>query len=179
MEGDDKMKLSAMIIDPVSNEEFTLSFPLSRLNRDFSKLNVTVSLDGFDGHLQIEYNKSPVGPYQGPYDQNEALDLSIQLPDSDLDFKQYTEFRHSDTLECKKFAVKGNYVEVEDLYKIDALKIADEENDEDEENVENDGDNESDKGDEDKLHYTCQYGKCSVPCPCSTCCTGDEQCTDH
>jgi hypothetical protein len=179
MEGDDKMKLSAMIIDPVSNEEFTLSFPLSRLNRDFSKLNVTVSLDGFDGHLQIEYNKSPVGPYQGPYDQNEALDLSIQLPDSDLDFKQYTEFRHSDTLECKRFAVKENYAEVEDLYKIDALKIADEENDEDEENVENDGDNESDKGDEDKLHYTCQYGKCSVPCPCSPCCTGDEQCTDH
>ena len=27
MEGDDKMKLSALIIDPVSNEEFILSFP--------------------------------------------------------------------------------------------------------------------------------------------------------
>ena len=112
------------------------------MNRDFSKLNVTVSLDGFDGHLQIEYNRSPVGPYQGPYDQNEALDLSIQLPDSDLDFRKYTEFRHSDTLECKRFSITENYNDVEDLNKIDALKISDEEDEE------TDGDDESDNGDE-------------------------------
>ena len=126
---DDSMKLSALIIDPNTNEEFTLSFPFSRINRDFSNLNVTVSLAGFDGHLQVEYNKSAVGPYQGPYDQNEALDLSIQLPDSDLDFKKYTEFRHSDTLACKKFCIKESYDEIEDLKKIDALTIDDEEYD--------------------------------------------------
>ena len=61
------IKLSALIIDPNTNEEFCLSFPLSRMARDISNFNVTVSLDGFDVHLQVEYNKSQVGPYHGPF----------------------------------------------------------------------------------------------------------------
>ena len=154
------MKLSALIIDPNTNETFSLSFPLSRRGTDISNFNVTVSLDGFDGHLQVEYNKSPVGPYQGPYDQNEALDLNIQLPDSDLDYKKYTEFRHLDTLACNRFAVKESYDDIDDLLKIDAIRI-------DEEN--HDSDDESDIGDDDNLQYTCQHGDCRIPCPCFPC----------
>ena len=164
------MKLSAVLIDLDTNEEFSLSFPLSRIDRDISKLNVTDCLDGFNSHLQIEFNKCPVGPYQGPYDQNEALDLKIQLPDSDLNFKKYTEFRHSDTLECRKFTIKETYDEIEDLQKLDAIKIDDENND---------SDDESDIGDEDNVQYTCQYGNCRIPCPCFPCCTDEEQCKEH
>jgi predicted RNA-binding Zn-ribbon protein involved in translation (DUF1610 family) len=164
------MKLCAFIIDPNTNEEFCLSFPLSRMARDISNFNVAVSLDGFDGHLQVEYNKSPVGPYQGPYDQNEALDLNIQLPDSDLDYKKYTEFRHSDTLACKRFAVKESYDDIDDLLKIDAIRIYEETHD---------SDDESDIGDDDNLQYTCQHGDCRIPCPCFPCCTDEEQCKEH
>ena len=52
---------------------------------------VLLTLEIYYYYLQIVHNKSPVGPYQGPNDQNEALDLSIQLPDLDPDFKMYTE----------------------------------------------------------------------------------------
>ena len=85
------LEISVSLVDPSSQEQFTLHFPLSRQSRDSSKLNVTVSLDGFDGHLQLEYNQGPLGPYQGPYDQHKALALNVQLPDSDLNFQDYTE----------------------------------------------------------------------------------------
>ena len=101
---------------------------------------------GFDGHLQVKYTKILVGPYQGPYDQNEAIDLNIQLPDSDLNYKKYTEFRPSDTLAFQKFTVTESYDEIDDLQKIDAIRIDEEDHD---------SDDESDIGDDDNLQYTC------------------------
>ena len=44
----------------------------------FSNHANIVKLDGFKGRLQKEYNMCPVGPYYGPYDQNENLELSYQ-----------------------------------------------------------------------------------------------------
>ena len=91
MEGQpDVLKVSVSLVDPTSQEHFNLLFPLARVSRDSSNLNVAVTLDGFDGHLQLEYNQGTVGPYQGPYDQNEALALNVQLPESELNFKDYT-----------------------------------------------------------------------------------------
>ena len=165
------MKISTTLIDPNSKHEFVLHFPLSRISRDLTKLNVTVSLEGFDGHIQVAYNNSPVGVYQGPYDQNGALHLSIQLPESDLDFEKYTEFRHDASLPCRKFAIKESYNEIDDLEKVDSIAIRDENECLTKSN--------SDSDDEDKYHYTCQHGNCIVPCPCAPCCNGDEQCTRH
>ena len=45
------MKISTTLIDPNSKHEFVLNFPLSRISRDLTKLNV--SLEGFDGHIQV------------------------------------------------------------------------------------------------------------------------------
>ena len=53
--------------------------PLSRVSRQDSCPNITEILTEFDGRVQKEYNASPVGPYSGSYDQNEALNLKIQL----------------------------------------------------------------------------------------------------
>ena len=44
-------------------------------------------MSGFQARVQTEYNKHPVGMYMGPYDQNKNLELKIQLPDSNLNFK--------------------------------------------------------------------------------------------
>ena len=67
---------------------------------------------GFEGRVQQEYNQHAVGQYMGPYDQNENLKLSIQLPKSKLDFKSYTEFHHSGD-KCYEFYVKS-YEEYDD-----------------------------------------------------------------
>ena len=71
-----------------SKEHFKLSFPKSRLNRDLSNIPVKQNMNGFQGRIQKEYNNHPVGLYVGPYDQNEKLELCVQLPDSDLIFRQ-------------------------------------------------------------------------------------------
>ena len=163
------MKTSVLVTVPNAEEEFHLEFPMSRVKRDFLKLNVSNSLEGFDGHVQVVYNESPVGPYQGPYDQNEILSLDVQLPESDLDFDKYTEFRHSDALSCRKFTIGESYRDIDDLSKIDSIVVDDD-----------DTDDESDSNDDDDVHHhTCQYGNCVVPCPCFPCCTGEKQCTEH
>ena len=56
------MKTSSSVTVPNSEEEFHLEFPISRVKRDFLKLNVSISLEGFDGHVQVVYNEGPVGP---------------------------------------------------------------------------------------------------------------------
>ena len=57
----------------------------------------------------------------GPYDQNENLKLSIQLPKSNLDYKSYTEFSHSGD-ECFEFSLKS-YEKHAKHNKIDAYNI--------------------------------------------------------
>ena len=105
----------------------------------------------------------------GPYDQNENLHLSVQLPDSNLDFEAYTEFKHDNNLACKKFQIRSDNDQYDILHRLDALEIV---------NADCDSDNDSDE-DEDKLMYTCDKKLCSIPCPCCPCCTGSAQCNEH
>ena len=167
------LEISVSLVDPSSQEQFTLHFPLSRQSRDSSKLNVTVSLDGFDGHLQLEYNQGPLGPYQGPYDQHKALALNVQLPDSDLNFQDYTEFRHSTDMECQKFKIKDSYENIGHLEKIQSLEIDTSDNSNSSEDEEDNG------GDDENLHYTCRNGNCRIPCICLLCCVDEQQCVEH
>ena len=162
----DTLKLAALVIDFDSLQEFSLRFPLSRITRDHSKIDVTEALDGFNGRIQDEYTESPVGPYMGPYDQNEELKLNLQLPDSELDFNSCTDFNHRDYVSCKVYSIKEPYKEIPHLEKIDALEI--------------DDDQSCDEYDDDEqLVYTCTKKGCRIPCPCLPCSTGKSQCRDH
>ena len=104
-----------------NKEQLRLSFPKSRLNRDLSNIEIKQNMDGFQGRIQKEYNNHPVGPYVGPYDLNEKLKLSLQLPDSDLDFSKYTKFQH-DGDQCFRYCLKS-YKRYDDLEKINAYCI--------------------------------------------------------
>ena len=120
--------------------------------------------------MQATYNTDPVGQYAGPYDQNEGLSLTVQLPNTDLSFERYTEFSHSCT-SCHKFSIGKDYAELDDLCKLDALEIKQiEYSDSDEDFIESS---------DEKIVYTCEHKGCSIPCPCSLCSKGDEQCNEH
>ena len=88
------LKMETNIKDPKSNESCNRSFPNSRSVPVFSNLKNIELLHGFQGRVQEEFNRRPVGPYVGPYDQNESLDLSLQLPNSTLNHEKYSEFVH-------------------------------------------------------------------------------------
>jgi hypothetical protein len=91
----------------------------------------------------------------GPYDQNKNLELKIQLPHSNLDFKSYTEFQH-DGNKCYDLGLKS-YDKYEDLDKIDAYRIVG--------RSVNSSENDTNSDDpecEGKI-YTCQLGKCKIP----------------
>ena len=65
--------------------EVFLTLPESRRTRENlhqEDLAVLEHLVGFKGRMQKEYNKDPIGPYMGPFDQSEKLPLNIQLPRS-------------------------------------------------------------------------------------------------
>ena len=163
----DPLKLASLIFDRDTGEEFSLRLPVSRIQRDFDNLKVTEVLTGVQRRLQTEYNSCPVGQFVGPYDQNEALHLSIQIPGADLDFEKYTQFVHPNSVCCKTFSIKDSYDNIEDLSKIESL------------NVEDDGVPEDDEYDSDEqMYYTCQNEQCKIPCPCSPC-YGETQCPDH
>ena len=166
----DGLKLSTLILDEESEKAFSLSLPVSRTKRNFRNQVSNEVLTEFQSRLKNQYNACPVGRFAGPYDQNEALPLSIQLPDADINFDQYTQFRHPDDVDCKGFAIndKDSYEKIVDLAKIDALNVCGDEGTSDEEENELD----------DKIIYTCQKNLCRIPCPCSPC-FGEEQCTDH
>ena len=87
----DQLKIKTKISN--KNESVALSFPKSRSNRIIST-DIQEEMTGFHGRVQKEYNSHPVGKYMGPYDQNKNLSLKIQLPESNLNFKSYTEFHH-------------------------------------------------------------------------------------
>ena len=88
------------------------------------------------------------------------------MPDSNLDFDGYTQFRHPKNVPCKTYSIKDSYKKFAELSKIDALEIA-----EDDETYVDD--------DESQLHYTCLAKDCRIPCSCAPCCTGESQCADH
>jgi hypothetical protein len=120
----DALKLATLIVDLDTDTEYLLTLPLSRLSRDPSNLKISEGFNGFEGRIQTEYNSSPVGPYMGSFDQSEELRLDIQLPDSNLDFDGYTQFRHPKNVPCKTYSIKDSYKKFAELSKIDALEIA-------------------------------------------------------
>ena len=150
-----------------------LSFPKSRTTRDHSCMEIDQILTGFLGRVQKEYNEHPVGVYMGPYDLNRNLSLKLQLPDSKLNFKEYTEFHHEGNT-CFELHLKF-YDKYADLEKIDSYRILNRiEND----NDSNDGTDDSE--DEDgRIVYTCKSGRCKIPCPCPQCHINQSQCLEH
>ena len=153
-------------------KKFQLSMPSSRVSRS-EQVSDDVQLGGFQGRVQREYNTCPVGCYAGPYDQNEKLKLSVQLPKSKLDYRSYSEFIHDEKLDCTELVIGQKYLLCDDLSKIDSFEIKEgsivthEESDDDDDN------------EEDKVGYTCFKQKCKIPCPCELCVTGSSQCSKH
>ena len=141
------LKLDTLIKDQETKESYKLSFPESRHVRVFSNLINVDQLNGFHGRVQGEYNNCPVGPFVGPFDQNESLNLNLQLPKSSLTFEKYSEFVHPDMALCRKFSLSHNYLKIDDLEKIDALETTDE--------MESDDEIDSDEEEKEKIVYTC------------------------
>ena len=108
-----------------SNESVILNFPKCRLERRANP-NPTkfFKSDTFKGRIQKEYNSHPVGQYMGPYDQNEEINLSAQLPHSNFDFEKYTQFFH-DGNKCFEYKIES-YEKYDDLKKISSYKITSE-----------------------------------------------------
>ena len=158
-----ELKIQTKKINKFGN--LILSFPKSRSNRQKlkkikqSKENL---MSGFQARVQTEYNKHPVGMYMGPYDQNKNLELKIQLPDSNLNFQNYTQFHHEGH---KCFALKiKSYEKYDILEKIDAYRITKE--------IVSDNESASDSESSqegDRRTYTCQFRTCKIPCPCPQC----------
>ena len=164
---------SLKVTTVISNEckEFHLSLPKSRIRTGEPKSDF-VHLSGFMGRVQREYMTCPVGPYAGPYDQNEKLKLNIQLPLSDLDYKAYSEFIHNDTVACAKFLIGAKYLQLDDLEKIDCFEIKERNSEIDKEEEEEEEESDSDEN----LVYTCIKQKCEIPCLCHLCAAGTPQC---
>ena len=150
-----------------SNESVILNFPKCRLERRANP-NPTkfFKSDTFKGRIQEEYNSHPVGQYMGPYDQNEEINLSAQLPHSNFDFENYTQFFH-DGNKCFEYKIES-YEKYDDLKKISSYKITSEI-----ENAEKKIDDDID------IFYTCQHKMCRIPCPCAQCCSDIAQCSEH
>ena len=160
------LKIETFVSDIKSGDNVKLSFPKSRIKREASDTKIIEKLHGFEGRVQQEYNTHTVGQYMGPYDQNENLKLSIQLPNTSLDYESYTKFLHSGD-ECFEFCVKS-YEKYDDHIKIDAYEIK-AGIDDLEESIDKTG----------TKYYTCHNGRCKIPCPCPQCCANKEQCTNH
>ena len=182
----DTMKLVTLLIDE-AGKEFNLQFPLSRIQRSSSNLNILEHLEGFEGRLQRDFNSSYIGPYMGPYDQNKVLKLSSQLTSSELDFEKYTQFIHSEHFKCKSFSIKESYETFGELSKIDVLEIKVDDqksddvkkSDDDEKSDDDDQKSDDEENDDGHIFYTCQTMLCRIPCPCRPCCSEEDQCAEH
>ena len=151
-----------------AEQSLNFNFPRSRTNRIKSPKVIKQFLPNtFKGRLQKDYNHHPVGQYMGPYDQNEKVRLSAQLPHSDLDFTSYTEFSH-DGAKCYEYETT-NYTLYEDLHKIESYRVKSE-IDSIEKKAEDDNIN---------IFYTCQHKLCKIPCPCAHCNSNVSQCSKH
>ena len=162
-----KVKTDIMCSD--SQEMFNIRMPRSRIDRKNGKVKyIQQRFEGFKGIMQEEYNCSPVGPFEGPYDQNPEIPLSAQLPESKLDFQRYTNFLHPQTSQCKKFDIKKDFANFDELKKIESLKIL-EDSEEPFEKPQNG----------EKVWYTCTQKMCMIPCLCKDCNSQDGQCLEH
>ena len=88
-----------------TGEKFNLRMPVSRVDHSEKSLNLMHTFNGFNRRVQIEYNESPVGPFEVPYDQDPQVPLAAQLPKSHLSFSKYTHFLHSGKTTCKIFKI--------------------------------------------------------------------------
>ena len=161
-----QLKVSTLI--NFSDQSLNFHFPKSRINRINSPDGIKqFPPNTFKGRLQKDYNHHPVGQYLGPYDQNEQVSLSAQLPHSDLDYTSYTEFSH-DGRKCYEYKT-SNYTLYDDLQKIDSYKVKSETDS-----------NEKKAGDDNtNIFYTCQHKLCKIPCPCAHCNSNFTQCSKH
>ena len=150
-----------------SGKSVKLHFPKSRQGREEHNNSIKQVQEGFRGRIQTEYNSHPVGQYMGPYDQNQKLKLSAQLPKSKLDFKTYSEFSH-DGNQCFAYKIEG-HDNLGDLQKINSYQIESEIDSSEEKSTEDDI----------EIYYTCQHRRCKIPCPCGQCCSDTNQCTEH
>ena len=160
------LKVKTMI--KFSDQSLTLHFPRSRLERKRNP-NPTKLFqpNTFKGRIQEEYNLHPVGQYMGPYDQNEEVKLSAQLPSSTLDFQSYTEFSH-DGEKCFEYKMK-NYEKIGLLDKIDGYTVCSA--------IKSAADRK--EIDDNDIFYTCQHKLCMIPCPCAHCSSDITQCLEH
>ena len=165
------LQISTSLFDKTSSQQFSLRFPFSRITRYFENLDDSIHLQGLNACLQVQYNTCPVGQYAGPYDQNEMLPLSIQLPGTDLNFDRYTLFSHPDDVQCSQFIITQSYESLNDLSKIKSLEVGNAKG------VDHDDTEKSNDLDE-MTFYTCQKKICEIPCLCSVC-YGEDQCHDH
>ena len=162
------LKIETEINSVTTDEKFCLRMPESRIEHNEKSLNVVHTFNGFKGRVQTEYNSSPIGPYQGPYDQDPAVPLSAQLLKSPLSFAKYTNFKHPEKISCKIFKVKPITKACDNLERIALLEIK-----EDSKNKFNEPD------DKRKIFYTCKKKYCEIPCPCHACCSDSGQCSKH
>ena len=170
--GSSFLNIETIVKDNKRGNPVKLCFPKSRIKRQTPENQTIELLSGFNGRVQKEYNEHSVGQYMGPYDQNENLKLNVQLPGTNLDFQSYTEFYHDED-ECFEFSIKS-YDKYGDLDKIGAYRIKAKVVE-----LEERHSDDSDKSETDPKYYTCQTGRCKIPCPCPQCHLGRKQCTEH
>ena len=162
------LKLEAEI-DNKSEERFRLRLPMSRIDhRCGGSVNCGPVFEGFKGRIQEEYNCSPVGPYEGPYDQDQQIPLFAQLSKSKLNYDKYTNFSHPEKIQCKNFQIKKKYEDISDLDKIETLEV-----------VKNSSDKFVQPDDDSRVFYTCSKKSCMIPCPCNPCNSSEGQCPEH
>ena len=121
--------------------------------------------EGFERRIQNEYNQSPIGPYEGPFDQNPKVPIFAQLLHSRLSYEDYTSVLHPKNFKSKVLKTKDNVEDIDNLEKIDMLEII-----EDSANVFIEPDN------TEKVFYTCCKKFCVIPCVCNLCTSDDGQC---
>ena len=74
-----------------------------------------------------------------------------QLPNSNLNYEEYSEFVHPLNVSCREFSVSKNYADLDDLKKIDAINSGEQHSEEESES-------------EEVIIYTCIRKKCKIPC---------------
>ena len=166
--GQKHLVLESNIHSYISNESFVLRMPVSRVDHSQKTVNTDHVFEGFKGRVQDEYNESPVGPYEGPYDQDPTVPLFAQLSKSRITFDQYTNFIHPEKIKCKIFKLKQNAGNIDDLDRIKLIEIC-----------KNSSDMFVEPDNDEKTFYTCKNKFCVIPCPCQLCTSTEGQCPEH
>lgn len=140
-----------------SEERFQLRLPMSKIDHKSGRtVKCRHVFKGFKGRVQEEYNCSPVGPYEGPYNQDPQIPLFAQLSKSNLNYDNYTNFSHPENIRCKIFKIKQKDEDISDLDKIETLEV-----------VGNSTDKFVKPDDDHRVFYTCKRKSCMIPCQCN------------